>query len=57
MNTTECKRNLDDAPTVHDSGTIRLGGAFRLPPVKDVAATTTDSGRIRLGGAFRLVRD
>lgn len=42
-----------------DTATIRLGGAFRMPPVSPVAPVTaktetTDLGRIRLGGAFRL---
>lgn len=39
-----------------DASAIRLGGAFRLPPVaKPVTTDTADQGSIRLGGAFRLL--
>jgi hypothetical protein len=56
MNKTDLESALSTVPATDDSGAIRLGGAFRLPPVKDASADIADQGRIRLGGAFRLVR-
>jgi len=38
-----------------DANHIRVGGSFRLPPVKSVDAAVADNGRIRLGGSFRLL--
>jgi len=34
---------------IADTGKIRIGGGFRLPP-----SEIKDPGRIRLGGGFRL---
>jgi hypothetical protein len=41
-------------PPATDTSAIRLGGAFRLPPVAKAESDVNDTGRIRLGGAFRL---
>jgi hypothetical protein len=41
-------------PPATDANLIRLGGAFRLPPVAPAKPEAADAGRIRLGGAFRL---
>ncbi len=35
--------------SIADSGSIRVGGGFRLP-----AAEIADNARIRVGGGFRL---
>ena len=41
-------------PPSSNASQIRLGGAFRLPPVPPVKAEATETNQIRLGGAFRL---
>lgn len=40
-------------PAVADTGRIRVGAGFRLPPAKPARAVA-DSGRIRFGAGFRL---
>jgi hypothetical protein len=42
-------------PTKTEAGHIRLGGSFRLPPVKAEPKEVADTGAIRLGGSFRLL--
>lgn len=37
-----------------DTGRIRVGAGFRLPPTKS-EAEVADTGRIRLGAGFRLL--
>jgi hypothetical protein len=41
-------------PPAIETNAIRLGGAFRLPPVPKTVPDVTDTGRVHLGGAFRL---
>ena len=41
-------------PVDSEVGHIRLGGSFRLPPVKAESKEGADAGDIRLGGSFRL---
>lgn len=50
-----CNTTETPLPPASDTTPIRLGGAFRLPPVAPVKLPADDAGRIRLGGAFRLV--
>jgi hypothetical protein len=55
MSKTQTETALPVAPhEVADTGRIRVGAGFRLPPAK-LAAEVADAGRIRVGAGFRLL--